>query len=118
KLFHVDEETGKAQDMEATESAEGKVEIETDHFSVYVVVNMDQLGGQIELTVQHWANIEVLDGVNGQERLVGIESPNGTAGDNVVELNTKDEFCQIYTDDVIKLDNKLNKNVKELSKVL
>ena len=64
------------------------------------------------------ANIEVLDGVNGQEGLVGIKGPNGTAGDNVVELNTKDEFCQIYTDDVIKLDNKLNKNVKELSKVL
>ena len=118
KVFHVDEETGKAQDMEATESEEGKVEIETDHFSVYVVVNLDQLGGQIELTVQHWANIEVLDGVNGQEGLVGIKGPNGTAGDNVVELNTKDEFCQIYTDDVIKLDNKLNKNVKELSKVL
>ena len=118
KVFHVDEETGKAQDMEATESEEGKVEIETDHFSVYVVVDLNQLGGQIELTVQHWANIEVLDGVNGQEGLVGIKSPNGTAGDNVVELNTKDEFCQIYTDDVIKLDNKLNKNVEELSKVL
>lgn len=118
KVFHVDEETGKAQDMEAAESEEGKVEIETDHFSVYVVVDLKQLGGQIELTVQHWANIEVLEGVNEQEGLIGIDGPNGTAGDNVVKLNTKVEFCQIYTDDVIKLDNKLNKNVEELSKVL
>ena len=118
KVFHVDEETGKAQDMEATEADEGQVAIETDHFSVYVVVDLDQLGGQIGLTVQHWATIEVLDGVNGQEGLVGIQGPNGTAGDNVVKLKTKNEFCQIYTDDVIKLDNKLNKNVEELSKVL
>ena len=118
KVFHVDEETGKAQDMEATEADEGQVAIETDHFSVYVVVDLDQLGGQIELTVQHWATIEVLDGVNGQEGLVGINGPNGTAGDNVVTLKTKNEFCQIYTNDVIKLDNKLNKNVEELSKVL
>ena len=118
KVFHVDEETGKAQDMEATEADEGQVAIETDHFSVYVVVDLDQLGGQIGLTVQHWATIEVLDGVNGQEGLVGIQGPNGTAGDNVVTLKTKNEFCQIYTDDVIKLDNKLNKNVEELSKVL
>ena len=118
KVFHVDEETGKAQDMEATEADEGQVAIETDHFSVYVVVDLDQLGGQIELTVQHWATIEVLDGVNGQEGLVGINGPNDTAGDNVVTLKTKNEFCQIYTNDVIKLDNKLNKNVEELSKVL
>ena len=118
KVFHVDEETGKAQDMEATESEEGKVEIETDHFSVYVVVDLDQLGGQIDLTVQHWATIKVLDGVDGQDGLDGIEGPNNTRFDNNVELKTKDEFCQIYTDDVIKLDNKLNKNVEELSKVL
>jgi fibro-slime domain-containing protein len=118
KVFHVDEETGKAQDMEATEPEEGKVEIETDHFSIYVVVDLDQLGGQIDLTVQHWATIEVLDGVNGQEGLVGIQGSDSIAGNNVVTLKTKNEFCQIYTDDVIKLDNKLNKNIEELSKVL
>ena len=118
KVFHVDEQTGDAEDMKAEQAEEGQVSIETTHFSIYVVVDMDQLGGQIDLTVQHWATIEVLNGVDGKDGLVGIQGPNGTAGDNVVKLDTKEEFYQIYTDDVIKLDNKLNKNVGELSKVL
>ena len=118
KVFHVDEETGKAQDMEATESEEGKVEIETDHFSIYVVVDLDQLGGQIDLTVQHWATVNQLDGVDGTDGLIESAGPNGTPGDASAALRSKDVFTNIYTDDFIKLDNKLNKNVEELSKVL
>lgn len=118
KVFHVDEETGKAQDMEATESEEGKVEIETDHFSIYVVVDLDQLGGQIDLTVQHWATVNQLDGVDGTDGLIESAGPNGKPGDATAALRSKDVFTNIYTDDVIKLDNKLNKNVEELSKVL
>ena len=38
--------------------------------------------------------------------------------DATATLNSKDIFTRIYTDDTIKLDNKLNKNVEELSKVL
>ena len=118
KVFHVDEETGKAQDMEATESEEGKVEIETDHFSVYVVVDLDQLGGQIQLTVQHWATVNQLTGVDGTDGLIESAKPDGVPGNATASLESENVFTSIYTDDVLKLDNTLKKNIEELSKVL
>lgn len=118
KVFHVDEDTGKAQDMEATESEEGKVEIETDHFSVYVVVDLEQLGGQIQLTVQHWATVNQLTGVDGTDGLIESAGPDGVAGNATAKLKSEDVFTSIYTDDVLKLDNTLKKNIEELSKVL
>lgn len=114
KVFHVDEETGKAQDMEATEADEGQVAIETDHFSVYVVVNLDELGGQIDLTVQHWATVNQLvkDQVNG----------TGTTGlvinGNTATLKSENVFTRIYTDDTITLYNLTSHKVDDLSKVL
>lgn len=119
KVFHVDEETGKAQDMEATEADEGQVAIETDHFSVYVVVDLDQLGGQIDLTVQHWAYMQVLDGVNGSDGLTG-SGPDGSGPNNntVATLSYKTEFTSIYSDDTVELFNIPKKiPVEDLSKV-
>ncbi len=118
KVFHVDEETGKAQDMEAAEAEEGQVAIETDHFSIYVVVDMEQLGGQIELTVQHWATVNQLTGVDGQDGLEGSDPGDGEPGNATASLKSEDVFTKIYTDDSMKLDNQLKKNVEELSKVL
>lgn len=118
QVLHVDESTGNATDMEAEVAEDGEVAIETTHFSIYVVVDLEQLGGQIDLTVQHWATVNQLDGVDGTDGLIESAGPNGTPGDATAALRSKDVFTNIYTDDVIKLDNKLNKNVEELSKVL
>ena len=118
QVLHVDESTGNATDMEAEVTKDGEVAIETTHFSIYVVVDLEQLGGQIDLTVQHWATVNQLDGVDGTDGLIESAGPNGTPGDATAALRSKDVFTNIYTDDVIKLDNKLNKNVEELSKVL
>ncbi|HJC09928.1 MAG TPA: Cna B-type domain-containing protein [Candidatus Blautia merdigallinarum] len=114
KVFHVDEETGKAQDMEATEADEGQVAIETDHFSVYVVVDLDKLGGEIELTVQHWATVEQL--------VKGEVNGTGTTGlvinGNTATLKSENVFTRIYTDDTITLYNLTSHKVDDLSKVL
>lgn len=118
QVLHVDESTGDATDMEAEVTEDGEVAIETTHFSIYVVVDLERLGGEIELTVQHWATVNQLDGVDGTDGLIESAGPNGTPGDATAALRSKDVFTNIYTDDVIKLDNKLNKNVEELSKVL
>lgn len=118
QVLHVDESTGDATDMEAEVAEDGELAIETTHFSIYVVVDLKQLGGQIDLTVQHWATVNQLDGVDGTDGLIESAGPNGTPGDATAALRSKDVFTNIYTDDVIKLDNKLNKNVEELSKVL
>lgn len=118
QVLHVDESTGNATDMEAEVAEDGEVAIETTHFSIYVVVDLDQLGGEIELKVQHWATVNQLDGVDGTDGLIESAGPDGKPGNATAALKSKDVFTNIYTDDVIKLDNKLNKNVEELSKVL
>ena len=118
QVLHVDESTGDATDMEAEVAEDGEVAIETTHFSIYVVVDLDQLGGEIELKVQHWATVNRLDGVDGTDGLIESAAPDGIPGNATAALRSKDVFTNIYTDDIIKLDNKLNKNVEELSKVL
>ena len=118
RVYHVDETTGKAEDMKASVNEEGKTEIETTHFSVYVVVNLDQLGGQIRLTVQHWATVNQLTGVDGTDGLIKSDGPDGVPGNATASLKSKKVFTSIYTDDVLKLDNTLKKNIEELSKVL
>ncbi len=118
QVLHVDESTGDATDMEAEVAEDGEVAIETTHFSIYVVVDLDQLGGEIELTVQHWATVEQLTGVDGQDGLVASDEGNGTTGDATASLRSENVFTKIYTDDSIKLDNQLKKKVEELSKVL
>lgn len=119
KVFHVDEEKGTATDMEAAVNTSGEAEIETTHFSVYVVVDLDQLGGQIELTVQHWAYMDVLDGVDGSDGLSGPESDNsGPSKDTIATLHYKQEFTSIYSDDTVELFNIPKKiPVEDLSKV-
>src|SRR5699024_8933523 len=118
KVFHVDEEKGTATDMEAAVNTSGEAEIETTHFSVYVVVDLDQLGGQIQLTVQHWATVNQLTGVDGTDGLIESDGPDGVSGNATASLKSEDVFTSIYTDDVLKLDNTLKENIEELSKVL
>lgn len=118
KVYHVDETAGTAEDMGASVAEDGQITMETDHFSIYVVVDLEGLGGSIDLTVQHWANLEILDGVNGREGIVGMAGADGTPFNNPVSLKTKQDFCEIYSDDVIELDNTLTKSVEELSKIL
>ena len=114
QVLHVDESTGDATDMEAEVTEDGEVAIETTHFSIYVVVDLDRLGGEIELTVQHWATVEQLvkDQVNG----------TGTTGlvinGNTATLKSENVFTRIYTDDTITLYNLTSHKVDDLSKVL
>ena len=120
KVFHVDEETGKAQDMEATEADEGQVAIETDHFSVYVVVDLDQLGGQIDLTVQHWAQVNKLadgdgSGTSGLEITGGYQDK--VPSNSTATVKSESVFTEIYSPDTLTLDNTRKITVKELSKL-
>ena len=119
QVLHVDESTGDATDMEAEVTKDGEVAIETTHFSIYVVVDLEQLGGQIDLTVQHWAYMQVLDGVNGSDGLTGPGPDNSGPNENTVaKLSYKTEFTSIYSDDTVELYN-IPKEipVEDLSKV-
>lgn len=64
-VWHLNEEAGVLNDMGGEVDENGDVVMTTDHFSVFVVVDMGQLGGNITLTVEHWGSdiktIEVKD---------------------------------------------------------
>lgn len=110
KVFHLDEEQTVANEMPSTVDEDGTVVMDTDHFSVYIVVDMDQLGGEITLTVQHWAKMTALNG--------SADASKGTDTifkNNKIQTTTKE--MEIYSADTIKIPNKLTQNVEELSKV-
>ena len=118
KVFHVDEQTGDAEDMKAEQPEEGQVSIETTHFSIYVVVNMDQLGGQIKLTVEHYAtNVKALKdtGSTPQGSNTGLQDIGG--GNWVPQYTVQSGETQIYTSDEIMLDNGLRTPIENLSKI-
>ena len=118
KVFHVDEQTGDAEDMKAEQAEEGQVSIETTHFSIYVVVNMDQLGGQIKLTVEHYAtNVKALKdtGSTPQGSNTGLQDIGG--GNWVPQYTVQSGETQIYTSDEIMLDNGLRTPIENLSKI-
>lgn len=119
KVLHVDD-AGQTADMEATTEGED-VAIETTHFSIYVVVDMNQLGGTIDLTVQHWATIKRLNGVDNQDGLVSNVKIDGTAeldNPNAGSLNSENVFTEIYSTDTFELDNKVKRTVDSLSKLI
>ncbi|WP_087165938.1 Cna B-type domain-containing protein [Lachnoclostridium sp. An131] len=118
KVFHVDEETGASTDMEAQVAGDGQIAIETDHFSIYVVVDLDQLGGKIKVNVEHYAiNLKQLN-PTGSTPQGGNEGLQNTGGINwVPQYTVQPDEKRIYTDDTIELDNGLKTPVENLSKI-
>ena len=118
KVFHVDEQTGDAEDMKAEQPEEGQVSIETTHFSIYVVVDMDQLGGKIKVNVEHYAiNLKQLN-PTGNTPQGGKDGLQNTGGSNwAPQYTVQSDEKQIYTDDTIELDNGLKTPVENLSKI-
>lgn len=116
-VLHVDENTGEATDMEAVATDEKEVVIETEHFSVYVYVEVtgDPLGG-VSINIQHWGeNIETIDSshVETNEKIKEVAFDMKKR-----EVVTKTESCQLYsTDKDFRLPNETYMDVAELSKV-
>lgn len=51
-VYHYNEETSEAEDMEAVVSVDGQVEFDTPHFSTYVIVNQGE--ETVTVTIQHF----------------------------------------------------------------
>ncbi len=116
-VIHVDENTGEATDMEASATEEKDVVIETEHFSVYVYVEvkLDAIGG-VKIDIQHWGeDIETIDsaagGMNG-----GIKEE--AFNTDTLKVITKENTCMLYTTDRdFSLPNETYTDVRKLSKV-
>ena len=97
---------------------DGEVAIETTHFSIYVVVDLNRLGGEITVKVEHYAvNIKSLKGTGDkpQGTKEGLKDyGNGNWGPDYDLLTDE---TKIYTDDEIKLYNGNRTTIESLSKI-
>lgn len=132
-VWHLDEEAGVMNEMSSEVNDDGDVVMTTDHFSIYIVVDMGQLGGNVTLTVEHWGkDIETIN-ANGTTDPYFIKVDNGTdkrgkrygyhTVDDVYnrhkeEIVTTKYNGQLYTPDTIMIPNKTKyDSIEELSKV-
>ncbi len=127
-VFHVDENTGAVQNMEAEVTAEGEVVMETDHFSVYVAVNLGPTSaGEVTLVVKHYANITYIPENLVADASVAYQDAKKSADtlsavDEVYNkstgtVTTETQLRKIYSDDSIDLPNGYSGLLKDLSKV-
>lgn len=58
-VWHLDEAAGELNDMGGDVDENGNVVMKTDHFSIYLVVNVpDAPNGEVKITVEHLAEID------------------------------------------------------------
>lgn len=95
-VWHFDEDAGAIDEMDSETNDDGDVVMETNHFSIFIVVDKSQIGGDITLIVQHWAEVTTIkgDGSTSNE-LCGTTDENGPIFGNksgaYIGLYTKDE---------------------------
>lgn len=56
-VWHLDEEAGELNDMDSDVDENGNVVMRTNHFSIYLVVNVPDVS-EVNVTVEHWAEID------------------------------------------------------------
>ena len=117
KVLHLDEDAVVANEMKSEVQENGDVVMDTDHFSIYIMVDMPVLIGNIKLTVQHWAEITYPDGADGEDGLIPSDGPDNIALNATARINTKTEFTEIYAPDYISLDNQIKRTPQQISKI-
>ena len=118
KVLHLDEDAVVANEMKSEVKDNGDVVMDTDHFSIYILVDLEGLFGEIDVTLQHWAWVEypkVYDEEgNLQDALKEIKDNSGNV---TAKIDKKKDFVRIYLDDNFKMDNGLKQEIQEISKI-
>ena len=103
KVYHLDETQVVANEMNSTVASDGTVVMETDHFSIYIVVNVPEVK-EVPVTVEHWAQLDKMTfDSNGKikESVSGnILYPGAQSGSTYAKQEVK-----IYSDDNLTLPN-------------
>ncbi len=103
KVYHLDETQVVANEMNSTVASDGTVVMETDHFSIYIVVNVPE-AKEVPVTVEHWAQLDkmtfdnsgkIKESVSGNRLYPGAQSGSTYAKQEV----------KIYSDDNLTLPN-------------
>lgn len=132
-VFHVDDKVKKAEDMEAETTEEGTVTMETTHFSIYVVVDLNGMGGGIEVELEHWGrNIKTISandttdpyyvkldtGKDSSGRRYGLYTKDEVYDRHTQNIKVQNYKGELYRPDFIKLENELKDYaIEDLSKI-
>lgn len=120
KVLHLDEDTVVANEMKSEVQENGDVVMDTDHFSIYILVDLEGLFGNINVTVQHWARLTYPDYSEATPDPIEeytIKDENGKA---VTESRVKripETLMPIYLEDRFEMDNGLKQEIQEISKI-
>ena len=96
KVFHLDEEALAVNEMTSTVPDDGTVVMDTDHFSIYIVVNVPDVT-EVTVNVEHWATLDKLTLDNGIPRESEANNqlyPGAVSGSTYAKQHVK-----IYEDD-------------------
>ncbi len=115
-VLHVDTKTENTQNMGAETTADSDVAIETTHFSVYVLVNLECMVESVRATIEHWSNVVTVDGSNNGANAFVMDPKTGT-GDGVGYVRNTTKHVQIYAPDTLLIPNQYYSNLEALSKV-
>lgn len=105
KVFHLDEEAVEINEMTSVVKEDGTVVMDTDHFSIYIVVNVPDVK-EITVTVEHYAMMDQWKIVNGK---LAEPTEGGKLGNRMYPgaKNGKGEYdkklTEIYSPDTVKL---------------
>ena len=136
-VIHVDETTGKSQDMNAVATSDNDVTIETTHFSIYIIVDTGRATDHITVTIEHYGTIQTIapwKTSSGAASAVYVSGATKStdpftidANKNTVDavyntsshtINTVQYTGQLYTTDTnVNIPNLYEASIDELSKV-
>lgn len=116
QVWHLDEESQEISTMETAVDAAGNVVMTTDHFSIYIWVDLG-LGkpiATIQVTVEHWArNLVTINGTaNAANKTDTVFNKSNKT------VRTKTTTPQIYSTDVFTVPNQYYDSIESLSKLL
>lgn len=131
-VWHLDEEAGVMNEMDSEVNGDGDVVMATEHFSIFILVELENAYGLINITLEHWGTIETLASWNGNSINPNVDPQANarTASDNIFNIAASDinnlpqknriatttKQLEIYASDTISLRSSY-KDIEELSKV-
>lgn len=121
-VWHFNEDQGSIDEMDSETNDDGDVVMTTEHFSIFILVEVENASGIINVRIQHVTYLERFKIENGT--VVEIDHPRDAAthnklrpGEVFLTLATEEKLTGIYSSEVIQLENGLKISPEKLSKI-
>ncbi len=112
-VWHLDEDQGIMDEMDSKINNDGDVVMVTEHFSIYIVVNVNV--ADINVRFQHVAYLTQFETIN--DKVVEIYPEEKRAGIDSMTLKTVKRLTAIYSSEEMRLRNGVRVTAEMLSKI-